>query len=367
MDFKKPVMSNNVRLIAYYLPQFHPIPENNLWHGEGFTEWTNVRKAKPLFKGHYQPRVPADLGYYDLREPDVRIRQAEMAEAYGITGFCYWHYWFGRGKRLLERPFNEVLTSGQPDFPFCLGWANETWRGVWHGVSKGKVLIEQQYPGKEDYIAHFNALLPAFRDERYLTIDDRPIFVIYMPDRVPDFELMREIWNDLAIKNGLKGIYFIGHSVHSREVDGLLADGYDAVNLLRLYHIRDSKITSWADRLFNKLDGKRYNIFPYSEAMKFFSGPEDSLERCYPTLIPNWDHSPRSGNKAYILTGSTPALFGKHIRTTLDTIKNKSSEHRVAFIKSWNEWGEGNYLEPDVDFGRQYLETLKSEVERFAI
>jgi len=358
-------MLKNARVIAYYLPQFHPIPENNLWHGEGFTEWTNVKKAKPLFKGHYQPRIPADLGYYDLREPEIRIRQAEIAEANGITGFCYWHYWFGHGKRLLETPFNEVLASGEPVFPFCLGWANETWRGVWHGVSKGKVLIEQQYPGEKDYIDHFNALLPAFRDARYLTINDKPIFVVYMPSQIPDFKTMRELWNELAQRNGLNGVYFVGHSVHSREVPDLLADGYDAVNLLRLYHIRDLKISTWADKLLNRLNNRYYNIFPYKEAMKFFTGPEDQLERCFPTLIPNWDHSPRSGNKAYILTKSTPELFGEHVRSTLNAIKDKTPEHQVVFVKSWNEWGEGNYLEPDTQFGRQYLEILKREVEKF--
>lgn len=358
-------MKRNARLIAYYLPQFHPIPENDRWHGEGFTEWTNVKKAQPLFRDHYQPRVPADLGYYDLRDPHIRIQQAEIAAEHGITGFCYWHYWFGGGKRLLETPFNEVLASGTPDFPFCLGWANETWRGVWHGVSKGKVLIEQQYPGIQDYIAHFNALLPAFRDHRYLTIDGKPMFTIYMPTQLPDFETMCDLWNELAQKNGLKGIYFIAHSVYSHEVADLLAKGFDAVNLLRLYHIRDAKIATLADKLFNRLNSRRYNIFSYSDAMKFFTGQEDRLTRCYPTLIPNWDHSPRSGSKAYILNGSTPELFGKHVQTTLDAMKDKPIEHQVAFVKSWNEWGESNYLEPDVRFGRQYLQALKNEVDRF--
>ena len=176
METKQP----KARVLAYYLPQFHPIPENDEWWGKGFTEWTNVGKAKPLFPGHYQPHVPADLGYYDLRVPETREAQAQMAREYGIEGFVYWHYWFGNGKRLLERPFNEVLESGKPDFPFALAWANETWSGFYHGLRDEKqILIEQTYPGEEDYIAHFNALLPAFKDKRYITCDGKPIFVIY--------------------------------------------------------------------------------------------------------------------------------------------------------------------------------------------
>ena len=202
-------MGNKIKIIAFYLPQFHPIPENDKWWGKGFTEWTNVGKAKPLFRGHYQPRVPADLGYYDLRIPEVRESQANMAKSFGIDGFCYWHYWFGNGKRLLERPFNEVLQSGRPDFPFCLAWANQSWQGISHGIKNKKILIEQLYPGKEDYINHFNSLLPAFKDSRYIRINDKPVFVIYKPLDIPKIQEFILLWNNLALQNGLKGIFFI--------------------------------------------------------------------------------------------------------------------------------------------------------------
>ncbi|WP_257669533.1 glycosyltransferase WbsX family protein [Parapedobacter tibetensis] len=354
-----------IRLIAYYLPQFHPIAENNLWHGMGFTEWTNVGKAKPLFRGHYQPRVPTDLGYYDLRLSSTRIQQAEMAARHGIEGFCYWHYWFGNGRRLLETPFNEVLKSGDPSFPFCLAWANETWRGIWHGVSKGKTLIEQVYPGTQDYIDHFNALLPAFQDSRYIKIDGKPIFTIYVPFDIPDCKIMFDIWNDLAVKNGLKGMYFIGHTTHKEKLPTLYSLGFDAVNLLRLYDIKEANAPSLFDKVLHKSHIKYHNIFPYSKAMQYFTGEEDSQERCYPTLIPNWDHSPRSGINGYILTDSTPTLFRKHIRQTFDAIKGKPADQQVVFIKSWNEWGEGNYLEPDLKFGRAYLEVLADEVSKY--
>src|SRR3989304_6840857 len=186
------------RLIAHYLPQFHPIPENDEWWGKGFTEWTNVTKAKPLFEGHYQPFRPADLVFYDLRLPDVRLSQAELAKAYGIEAFCYWLYWFG-GRRLLERPFNEVLESGQPDFPFCLGWANDSWTGIWHGCAD-KVLMEQTYPGPGDEETHFYALLPAFSDKRYLTIDGKPLFLISKPYRLPEPNRFLDHWRELAVK-----------------------------------------------------------------------------------------------------------------------------------------------------------------------
>jgi lipopolysaccharide biosynthesis protein len=176
-------MANN-HIIALYLPQFHPIPENDAAWGKGFTEWTNVAKAKPLFDGHYQPRLPADFGFYDLRVPEVRFAQAEIAASYGITGFCYYHYWMGGGRRLLERPLNEVLSSGEPNFPFCLCWANQTWSGVWHGEPK-RVIVRQSYPGVEDHLRHFDFLAGAFSDPRYIRIENKPLFLIFNPREIP--------------------------------------------------------------------------------------------------------------------------------------------------------------------------------------
>ena len=204
-----------MRAIAYYLPQYHPIPENDQWWGEDFTEWTNVRKARPLYRGHYQPNVPGDLGYYDLRDKEVRKAQADLAATHGISGFCYWHYWFA-GQRLLERPFNEVLVSGEPDFPFCLGWANESWTGVWHG-NPDMTLVEQVYPGRADEEKHFRQVEKAFRDPRYITIDGKPVFYIYKPHQIPHCQQFVELWQSLAIKSGLKGVYFIGEDVYIDE------------------------------------------------------------------------------------------------------------------------------------------------------
>ena len=207
-------MITKARVIAFYLPQFHPIKENDEWWGKGFTEWTNVGKAKPLFKGHYQPRVPADLGYYDLRMPEVREAQADMAREAGIEGFMYWHYWFGNGKQILERPFNEVLSSGKPDFPFCLGWANHSWtRRTWNSDAqkhKNLDLMIQEYPGDEDIVQHFDNVLPAFKDKRYIAVDGKPMFLIYDPEALPDAKHFINIWQNLAKKNGLSGIHFVG-------------------------------------------------------------------------------------------------------------------------------------------------------------
>lgn len=236
--------NRKARVIAFYLPQFHPIPENDKWWGKGFTEWTNVGKAKPLFKGHYQPRVPADLGYYDLRMPEVREAQAEMAREAGIEGFCYWHYWFGNGKQLLERPFNEVLESGKPNFPFCLGWANHTWTTkTWANGRMGQstgMIAEQKYLGKEDYMMHFEYVLKAFRDPRYICVDGKPLFVVFDPYALPNDFI--PLWRELAQKNGLKDIHFVGYTQNTSahglkdELGNDIAKGYFSLDEAGIYY-----------------------------------------------------------------------------------------------------------------------------------
>lgn len=350
-----------IRAIAHYLPQFHPIPENNKWWGAGFTEWTNVGKAKPLFRGHYQPRVPADLGYYDLRLPEAREAQANMAREYGIEGFCYWHYWFGNGKQLLEGIFNDVLKSGKPDYPFCLAWANDSWSGVWHGV-KG-TLIEQTYPGVKDYENHFYTLLEAFHDHRYIRVDGKPLMFIFQPLAIPNPDLFIDLWQNLAIKNGLDGLHFVAHSAYPPEIQDLLNIGYDSVNILRLFALQQMK-RGFFEKLPVKLGLRKKNIYNYAEAARYFSGKEDSKETVYPSLIPNWDHAPRTGNKRLILHNSTPELFRRHARQLFDSVLDKAPERRIVFIKSWNEWAEGNYMEPDLRYGKQYLEVFKEELFR---
>lgn len=359
-------MGNNIKVLALYLPQYHPIPENDKWYGRGFTEWTNVGKAKPLFRGHYQPQVPADLGYYDLRVPETRLAQAELACEFGVTGFCYWHYWFGNGRRLLERPFNEVLRSGEPDFPFCLGWANHSWKGIYNGVKTKESLIEQEYGGIEDYERHFYDVLPAFQDSRYVRIDDKPFFLIFSPLEIPDSRAFIDLWQELAIKNGLKGIHFVAHTYRPDDIEKLLSLGYDAVNVVRLFEYQRIGLSLFRMAL-NKINREIFKHgfwCQYKDAMKYFSGDEDRRENVYPTIVPNWDHSPRTGKFGGILKNSTPELFQKHVEKTISYVQDKSSEHRVVILKSWNEWAEGNYMEPDLKHGRGYLEALKRALEK---
>lgn len=370
-------MQGNARVIAFYLPQFHQIPENDKWWGEGFTEWTNVGKARPLFKGHYQPRVPADLGYYDLRMTEIRERQAIMAREAGVYGFCYWHYWFGRGKQLLERPFNEVLDSGKPDFPFCLGWANESWEAkVWNAneVKSNRILIEQQYPGSEDNELHFYTLLKAFKDKRYITVDGRPVFLIYRPELFKEIRNFIIQWNTLGMLNGLNnGFYFIAHTATFNEYKTLIDLGFNSITVNPISRaiinlnksksklsLRVEKIKRWILRM-NIL-----TIIEYKEAVKHFvNKEEDSLENVFPTIVPNWDHSPRSGGNSWILHNSTPELFEKNIKAALNCLDKKSKEGRIILLKSWNEWGEGNYIEPDILFGKGYLNTLKKALKEY--
>lgn len=355
------------RVLALYLPQFHPIPENDEWWGKGFTEWTNVGKAHKFFRSHYQPRVPADLGYYDLRVAETRKAQADMAREYGVEGFVYWHYWFGHGKQLIERPFNEVLESGEPDFPFALAWANESWKGFAHGLTNRNMLIEQFYLGVEDYTAHFYKVLPAFKDKRYITVDDKPLFMIYKPLESAEIIVFIETWRKLAKENGLNGIFFVGHNNQSNQsVEDIKSTGVDAVNTVRLADYL-SMHRSFVTKVFHKLNNVIFGApmrCNYSLASKYFIAPEiDSREDVFPSIIPGWDHTPRSGRKGLVYDNTTPELFEKHVKQTVDVVSNKSENRQIIFIKSWNEWAEGNYMEPDLRWGHKFIEALFQQIK----
>ena len=347
------------RIIAFYLPQYHPIPENDAWWGKGFTEWTNVGKAKPLYRGHYQPRVPADLGYYDLRVPETRQAQADMARSYGVEGFMYWHYWFGGGKRLLERPFNEVLARGEPDFPFALAWANETWKGFAHGLTNRNTLIEQRYLGEQDYIDHFHAVLPAFRDRRYITVDGKPLFMVYKPLQHPDMPAFVGLWQRLARENGLPGIYFVGQADVGQE-QKILRLGMDAACIFRMMECVNRRpfFKKAVQRIKINLF-KHPRVFRYAEAARWFVGPEDARDDIIPTIYSGWDHTPRSGCEGTVFSHYTPDVFERHVEQVLRAVENKPASLKIVFVKSWNEWGEGNYMEPDRRYGLQFLERLK--------
>ncbi|MBK1724686.1 glycosyltransferase WbsX family protein [Thiocystis violacea] len=352
------------RLIAFYLPQFHPIPENDEWWGKGFTEWTNTAKAKPRFPGHYQPHVPADLGFYDLRVPETRIAQAEMARQYGIEAFCYYHYWFA-GREVLQRPFKEVLDSGEPNLPFCLCWANETWSGIWHGEPK-RVLIEQTYPGNDDHRRHFESLLAAFTDSRYLKVDGKPLFAIYRHHQIPQLRHTLDCWRTMAQEADLPGLYLT--AVVSEANWNPRDHGFDAAILEQLPTVHNwypwNQPYKKIRRRIEKLLGVP-NIFKYSKLVDQLLPEQLPYDNVYPCTIPNWDNSPRSGVNGRTLHGSTPELFRRHFRRALDLVKELPEERRFVFVKSWNEWAEGNHLEPDLRHGHAYLQVLRDEMERY--
>lgn len=381
--------NDKCRFVAFYLPQFHPIPENDKWWGKGFTEWTNVAKAKPLFRGHVQPRVPADLGFYDLRMPEVREAQARLAADAGIEAFCYYHYWFGEGRQLLERPFNEVLASHSPDFPFCLCWANHSWQtSTWTNKTsriKDSVMIaEQKYPGREDNELHFNTLLEAFRDSRYMRVDGRPLFAIFDPFRFEGIKEFIAQWRELAAASGLGDFHFVGivrtanptsyikSKAHNLKDDEAVAEnriatvlemGFDAVatdnHQFAQIMARGIVRSSLHDFVSQKLGIRRPFVFRQSQINRHMLIGAEARENVYPTLVPNWDRTPRNREDA-VYVKSTPEEFEKITRRALSLVSGKSEEHRLIFIKSWNEWGEGNYLEPDMQYGHGYLDALRS-------
>lgn len=367
-------MKPKARVIAMYLPQYHPIPENDDVWGKGFTEWNNVAKARPLFRGHHQPNIPADLGFYDLRLPETRELQAKLAREAGVEGFMYWHYWFGNGKTLMANIFDEVLKSGKPDFPFCLGWANHSWsRRTWNSsaaLHKDVNLMLQEYPGDDDIILHFKTVLPAFKDKRYITVDGKPIFVIYAPLDIPNCAHFIDMWRKMAKEAGLKGIHFIGLSSGWESNNQKILDlGFDALTLGNQWNAQTTVNHGYVIQMIKTKLRKYFpriaplDKYPYKKIIKYVFSDWDKKENGYPQIIPNWDRSPRGGRRAVIYTGSTPELFKKHVQDALKMVENKQPEHKILFLRSWNEWAEGNYMEPDLKFGHGYLDALAEVIK----
>jgi hypothetical protein len=353
-----------IKPIAFYLPQFHSIPENDAWWGDGFTEWTNVKKAKPLFDGHYQPHIPGELGYYDLRDENVRIKQAQLAKDHGIYGFCYWHYWFGNGKRLLNGPAKDFLDSGKPDFPICFAWANQTWSGIWHGAPN-RILIEQKYLGQADDEAHFYELLPYFKDPRYIRVGNKPLFLFYRTFDHPYLDEFIKHWNTLAHKEGLGGICFLGISYSAQHT-------FQNLNGLAFH---DSFLSKGRFSFFEKLVKKTTKSYPDELISRLLKGCvvksyQEMVERTYneqmpvssfPTLHTGWDNTPRSGKRGVVQADFSLDLFEKHLTKLLDSMNGENES--IFFIKSWNEWAEGNYMEPDARFKLKKLEILKKALK----
>jgi len=343
--------------VAFYLPQFHPIPENDDWWGAGFTEWTNVARARPLFPGHDQPHIPADLGFYDLRVPEVRAAQAELAGCHGIEAFCYWRYWFN-GRQVLQRPFQEVLSSGQPRLGFCLAWANENWTGIWAGDSS-RVLIEQTYPGRDDYARHFLDVLPAFRDERYFRVNGRPLFFVHRPQRLPDPRAFTEQWREMAEQHGLDGLYFAAEAVSSwRPVE----HGFDAEVRTPLAFLTERPWLAQKLTAVSRTLRRGPLFYPYRVLANHPRPTAQSPRPELPMVLPNWDNTPRAGRRGVVLRGSTPDRFRQALSGAAGSVQSLPPDERIIFLKSWNEWAEGNYLEPDLRHGDRYLQAVSEVV-----
>lgn len=353
-------MKHKIELIAYYLPQFHRIKFNDDYWGKGFTEWTNTAKAKPLFKGHYQPHIPADLGFYDLSVPSIRREQAELATQYGISAFCYWHYWLGKDQEIMDMPFKEVLKDREIKLPFCLAWANHDW----HNVKTREIIIKQDYGGRDDYQTHYKSLSPAFKDDRYYKIDKKPIFVIFSPFEIPNANEFISNWNELAKIDGFKGIYFIAIVKKDDDIEKALNLGFNAVNTMKLQEFEFHR--NIFCKLYDKFKYsvlKRPYVYSFKNVMKYFLSDKDKEENVIPTIISGWDHTPRSGKKALILNNFTPQIFSQHVKNTLEHISQK--HNKIAFIRAWNEWAEGNHLEPDLKYGLDFLEAIKNNLKEY--
>ena len=367
---------NKIEVIAFYLPQYYPTPENNEWYGPGFTEWTNVGKAAPLFKGHYQPKVPADLGYYDLRLPEVREQQAALAKEAGISAFCYYHYWFGNGRVMLDLPLKEVIRLKKPDFPFCICWANHSWfKKTWDSTTNtlnNKPLIQQIYPGIDDIDTHFYSLLECFKDDRYYKIEGELVFVIYHIDEMPDARLFIDRWQELAQKEGLPPFHFIAYADDSARMKNASFPLCAETIVSCLYNITSvgssrsiRKLSTFAKTFISKVLKISLNKHEYKKIRNKLISPLFGDERIVPVLLPNWDNTPRRGAGALVLDNATPDQFYLHTKEVFTFLSKK--RNKTVFLKSWNEWGEGNYMEPCLKFGHGYIQALRKALEEMEV
>jgi len=361
-------MTNTVKAIAFHLPQFHPIPENDEWWGKGFTEWTNVAKAKPLFEGHYQPHLPADLGFYDLRVPEARAAQAELAKAYGIAGFCYYHYWF-QGRRLLGRPVDGILSSGLPDFPFCLCWANENWTRRWLGEDR-EILIGQSYTTQDD-VKHAEWLVQVFGDRRYLRANERPVFLIYRPGDLPEPRRTTEIVSEACVKSSEKNPYLIGVDAHRAGWD-FRNDGFDSTlefqpQLAVLPEAFEERFSLRRLRrnLRTGIFSGRLRVYDDGEARdRMLRQP--SAFPTVPCVFVGWDNTARRSQNGVIIVNGSPERYGCALEKAIARVKTGGDTGSLLFINAWNEWAEGNHLEPCQKWGRKYLEATRRALTKFA-
>lgn len=359
-------MSQSPRAIAFYLPQFHPTPENDEWWGPGFTEWVNVAQARPLFPGHDQPRIPGELGFYDLRLEATRIAQADLAHQAGLHGFCYYHYWFN-GKRLLHQPLDALLESGRPDFPFCLCWANEDWTRRWDGRS-GEHLIRQQY-GDDDDREHLRWLARALADPRYIRVNGRPLLLIYRATMLPDPLRTTTTWRNEARRLGLGDLYLCRVEGLSVERGDPVALGFDAAVEFQPDWTQlgpPLRRQRWRRALYKlgllRSAYQSLRVYRYADIVeRMLRKPPVPYTR-FPCVAPGWDNTPRHKHNAAVFVGSTPELYSRWLRAARARVPTGLGED-LLFINAWNEWAEGAFLEPSRRWGRAYLDATRAALE----
>lgn len=368
-----------MKIIAFYLPQFHPIPENDEFWGEGFTEWVNVKKAQSLYAGHEQPVVPLNDNYYDLRDINVMKWQTDVAKQYGIYGFCFYHYWI-EGRKLLEKPVENFLKHDEIDFPYCLSWANHSWTDSWK-VGSNKTLIAQTYGGEKDWIEHFQYLLTFFKDPRYIKEEGKPLFIIYMPEDIPNLNQMLDFWQNEAKRNGLNGIKFVYQYIYydmdKHKDDSRFSYG---IEFQPSYAIADSRGRIMASvrkngyRFLNWIQQKwkikvqmisqvKLEVLEYSRIWEYVLKRRPNNEKKIPGAFSGWDNTPRKGKAGLVLQGNSPELFEKYLTIQIHRAKEIYKKD-MLFITAWNEWAEGCILEPTKKYGFQYLEAVRAALKK---
>lgn len=355
------------KIIAYYLPQFHTIPENDAWWGKGFTEWNNVKRAIPRFKGHNQPRIPLGNHYYNLLDSDVQEWQSKIAQENGIYGFCYYHYWYN-GKLLLEKPAEQMLKNDAVTIPFCFSWANHSWRRTWGDYSK-TVLMEQVYGGEKEWKAHFEYLLPFFKDKRYIKEDGKPLFLIYRPGDIPDLYRMTCYWNQLAIKNHLPGICFASQDVEYNICQDEEASNfsynveYQPDRAKQIYREPRYVINAKINEIFNFPWKFSRCTFDYDKLWKIVLRQKPSSEKSIPGAFVDWDNTPRFAERGTVCVGNTIEKFEKYLALQIKRTR-QVYKSEYLFLFAWNEWGESAYLEPDEYNQYGLLEAVKKALQK---
>jgi hypothetical protein len=374
-----PSSPHDLRAVAFFLPQYHPVPENDAFWGKGFTEWRNVVQAVPRFRGHDQPHLPADLGFYDLRLAETRAAQAELARNAGLAGFCYYHYWFS-GRRVLSTPFDVVLDSGQPDFPFMLCWANENWTRAWDGGAQ-HILLEQRY-SDEDTRAHARHLARAFSDTRYIRIDDRPVFAIYNADEIPCPQRWCDVFREAAQAEGHRPYLIRVERYLDRDRRSPVALGFDAAlefqpfsrSFLRWLQTRPDLKHHLPRRLANRLRRtirqsqywREFDVHHDMRAFVAFDGSQTPPDyTCFPGVCPSWDNSARRPpGKGIIFRKSSPELFADWLAGKVNRFGPPTADENLVFVNAWNEWAEGNHLEPCLRHGHAWLDAVRLGLAR---